>query len=588
MNNEVVKVSRWISLLRYTLLFVFGVLLIFAFPSFNYSLIAWIGIIPLYFLVKDLRWHKAWLGGYIWGYGWSLASCFWLREIEPFIPFVVSAILAFYYAFWAMSVPLSRKYLFVPISVHLDGYETVKKHFETHNFYLAECFSALFLASWWCVLEWIRTWALTGFSWNLMAVTQWKTYPLIQIASYTGVYGVSFIIVFFNIALGDAILRYYSLIKGHDKRGWRPISLYLALVLVVFTLLFGVIAIRNYGNAKTEKSLKPFSTAVVEGDIPQCRLYNEEQALGALNTYTKYSDNILQLKPDLLIWPESAVPQPLRGGGALSERYRSDLGALIEKYHVPVLLGTLDFGFGQTLPNGNIPIYNTALYIDGNGRVVDAYHKIHIVPWGEYTPFENMFPFKYVYPWIKKTFGMGRSLSPGTRNTIFNLKDDVRGAVLICYEDVFPEVAREHVLAGANLLILITNDAWYPTSDEPEQHLAQAVFRAIENGRTMIRVGNSAGTCVVQPTGVISDSIFHKYDPKTKRMIPNPDKRGQGTAIFNLKIQKNPSLTFYSKYGNIFILLCGIISAIGFFWFLFQWKEKKKRLLEIISDRSGK
>ena len=584
-NNEAVKVSRWISFLRYVALFVFGLLLIYAFPSFDYYLVAWIGLVPLYFLVKDLSWRKAWLGGYVWGYAWSIASCFWLREIEPFIPYVFSLFLACFYAFWAMTVPVARKNLFVPVKIQLDGFESVKNYYKKHNFYFQECLLALFLASWWCVIEWIRTWIFTGFPWNLLAISQWKEYPIIQIASYTGVYGISFLVVFFNIAFGDAILRYYSIIRNPDKKGMRPVSLYLALLLIAFTFMFGVMQISKYQNE--EKGAVNLKTAVVEGNISQCRIYNEQQAINALDIYTKYSNDILLFDPDVLVWPESAVPQPLRGGGYLSEKYRSELGRLLNKYHVPILLGTTDFGFGEAGKNKEIPLYNSALYIDGNGKVIDKYNKIHIIPWGEYTPFESLFPFNYVYPWIKRTFGMGRSLSEGTNNTIFDLKKEVRGAVLICYEDVYPEIARDHVLAGANLLILITNDAWYPTSDEPEQHLAQAVFRAIENGRTMVRVGNCAGTCVVQPTGAITDSIFHKINSKTGQMIPDPTKRGAGAATFNVKIQKNPSLTFYTKYGNVFILICGIISVIGFLWFIYQWKERKRLLLSAVREEDS-
>jgi len=578
LSENVVKVSRWISLFRCIALFISGLLLIFAFPSFNYYLVAWIGLIPLYFLVKNLSWHKAWLGGYIWGYAWSVASCFWIREIESFIPYVFALVLACFYAFWAMAVPIARKYFFIPVKIQLDGFDSVKKYYNTRNFYFIECLSALFLASWWCVIEWIRTWIFTGFPWNLLAVTQWKEYPIIQIASYTGIYGISFIIVFFNIAFADAMQRYYSIFKNSDKKGKRPVSLYIALLLIALSFMFGVVQINKYQNL--ENHTVQLKAAVVEGNIPQCRIYNEQEANYALEVYAKYSQDILLFRPDVLIWPESAVPQPLRGEGYLSKKYRLELESLLNKYHVPILLGTTDFGFEK---NEEIPIYNTAIYVGANGRIIDTYNKIHIVPWGEYTPFENLFPFKYIYPWIKKTFGMGRSISAGTKNTIFDIKKDVRAAVLICYEDVFPEVARDHILAGANLLILITNDAWYPTSDEPEQHLAQAIFRAIENGRTMVRVGNSAGTCVVQPTGAITDSLFHEINSKTGHLVPDPTKRGAGTAIFNVEIQKDPPLTFYTKYGNVFILLCCIICSSGFFWFLYQWKEKKRMLLRAVT-----
>ena len=581
-NYEIMITSRWFSLLRFLILFVSGICLVFAFPYFNYYLIAWIGIIPLYLFSRNVRWYKAWIRGYIWGYAWSVASCFWLREIESFIPFTFGFILAFFYAFWAMSVPLAQRYLFLPIEILLKGHDGIKEYYRTHNFYIKECLSALFLASWWCVLEWIRTWIFTGFPWNLMAVSQWQEYPIIQIASVTGIYGISFIIIYFNIACGDTILRFVSSFKDFGKRGLRPFSLYLAILLITLVFLYGVIQIKTIQmNNKTDDNVI-LKAGIVEGDIPQCRFYNVEQAYYALSTYIDLSKKILLFKPDVLIWPESAAPQPLRGRGYMSEKYRYELGELIKEFKTPILLGSTDFGFGESAKDGILPVYNSALYIDGKGKVVDKYNKIHIVPWGEYTPGENTFPFKYIYPWIKKTFGMGRSLSPGVRNTVFCLKKDVYAGVLICYEDIYPKVAREHVLAGTNLLILITNDAWYPTSDEPEQHLAQAVFRAVENGRTMIRVGNCTGSCVIQPTGAITDSLFHKVDKRTGNLIPDPTKRGSGAAIFNVEILKKPKLTFYTKYGNVFILLCGIICFLFFSFFFYKWVLYKKHLSDVL------
>jgi len=583
-KNESHKVSRWNSLCRYGTLLICGVLLILAFPSFNYYLLAWVGLLPLYFLVRNLKWYKAWLGGFVWGYGWSVALCWWLGEIEFFIPLGISFVLACFFAFWAVTVPIMRRYMFVPVKVQLEGYETEQKYYKSHNFYLAEIFSALFLASWWCVIEWTRSWLFTGLPWNLMAVSQWNQYPLIQICSYTGIYGVSFLIVFFNIAIGDAIYRYYLAFKYVNNRKKFPVSFYISVALIALTFIFGVKQINEYQSKSKLRNII-YKAGVVEGNIPQCRVYNAENALNALNVYSSFSNDILKFKPDILIWPESAVPQPLRGSGYLSRKYRTALADLIKEYKIPILLGTMDFGFGETRENGELPIYNSAILIDSVGKVKDKYNKMHLVPWGEYTPFEYTFPFKYFYPWIKSTFGMGRSLAQGTENKVFNLNKDVRASVLICYEDIFPGVARGHVLAGANMLILITNDAWYPTSDEPEQHLAQAVFRAVENSRIMIRVGNSAGTCVVLPTGIITNSLFYNFDDKIKEMVPDPTQRGSGTAVFKVNIQENPELTFYTKYGNIFILICGIISCLSFIWVFFRWIEKKKKLLDIISKQ---
>ena len=283
---------------------------------------------------------------------------------------------------------------------------------------------------------------------------------------------------------------------------------------------------------------------------------------------------MLPLKPDILIWPESAVPQPLRGGDEVSEEYRADLEKLLEKFHTEILLGTIDYSLN---PKGGYYIHNSALFINPQGVIINRYNKMHLVPWGEYTPLEHTFPFYYFYPWIKKTFGMGRSLTPGTKNTIFKLKKGIRASVLICFEDAFPAVARSHILNGANMLITITNDAWFPSSSEPEQHLAQAVFRSVENNRIMIRSGNNNGTCVIQPDGAITDSIFHKEI--NKKFVPAPDITGRGAAIFKVRILKNPSMTFYTKYGNIFIYFCIFIFLLSFIFCAWRWKDKKQQLL---------
>jgi apolipoprotein N-acyltransferase len=575
-QNEVKLVSRWHFALKCLVLLVSGVFLILAFPCFNYSYLAWIGIIPLYLLVMNLTWKRAFIAGFIWGYGWSVASTFWLRNIEPFIPYTFALILAFFYAFWALAVPVVKKYLYVPSKIQLKGYESVNKYIKTRSFVYEELLFALFLACWWCIIEWIRTWIFTGFPWNLLAITQWQELGIIQIASVTGIYGVSFLVIFMNIAIANTGINIYKKVKYHTESKLRiiPLSLYFAIILLLVTFYFGVNKAKKSYIDTPKVNLK---AAVVQGDIPQMRFYSEDEAVYALKTYTELSENILPSKPDILIWPESAVPQPLRGGDYLSLRYRNNVANLIKTYKTPILLGTTDYDF---VKDNKLEFYNSAYLINSKEKFETRYNKMHLVPWGEYTPFENLFPFKYFYPWIKKTFGMGRSCTPGTENTIFNLKKDVRASVLICYEDVFPNITREHVLNGANLLVTITNDAWFPTKDELEQHMAQAVFRAVESNRPMIRNGNCAGTCVIQPNGMISDSIFFKKG-RGGELVPNPAHKGMGTAVFNLSIDKNPELTFYTKYGNVFILICGITALFIFLWSLWNLKDKKSVLQKV-------
>jgi len=498
---------------------------------------------------------------------------FWLGKIEPFIPYVMSLILALFPAFWALAVPFIRRNLLVPNNILLLGHSQTKKYLIENKLHFKVILLVLILSAWWCILEWLRSWVFTGLPWNYLAVTQWKIFPVIQMASFTGIYGVSFVLIFFNLGIAETLLVLLNNLL-YGIRFYRPMIFYVSIFIAALNLLIGTILVKQYKFYDTN-SYTDLKALLVQGDIPQIRFYSEDEARNALDVYSGYSDKMLLLKPDILIWPESAVPQPLRGSGQLSEEYRNKLSYLLKKYHVPILLGTMDYG--EVKPSGDYNAYNSAFYINNDG-IVGVYNKIHTVPWGEYTPGENIFPLKYIYPWIKQKFGMGRSLSPGKVHTIFNLKDNIQAGVLICFEDAFPYVARGHVLSGANLLVTLTNDAWFPGSYEPLQHIAQAVFRCVENRRTMIRSGNNNGTCVIQPSGLISDAIFsEKINGKTVLL---PEKQGRGTVLFNVKISTSTKLSFYSQYGDIFtgILVVLFVSVLIFsFW---KCKERKSALLE--------
>lgn len=545
--------------------------------SFNFSYlfwIGWIGVIPLYLFVKNSTWQRAFESGLVWGYGWAIVSFFWLGKIEHFIPYAMSLILALFPAFWALAVPLIRRSLLVPNNILLLGCNQSRKYLIENKLHFKVIFLVLILSAWWCILEWIRSWVFTGLPWNYLAVTQWQIPPIIQVASFTGIYGVSFVLIFFNLGMAETLLVLCNSLL-YRIRFYRPMVFYVSILVAVLNLLIGSLLVKSCA-ISDKTSCSALKALLIQGDIPQIRFYSADEARGALDVYSKYSDEMLSLNPDVLIWPESAVPQALRGGGDLSYEYREKLASLLKRYQVPMLLGTIDYG--EVKPSGEYKAYNSALYINKDGKVVDVYNKIHIVPWGEYTPGENIFPLKYIYPWIKEKFGMGRSLSPGREHTIFNLKENIHAGVLICFEDAFPYVARGHILNGANLLVTLTNDAWFPGSYEPVQHLAQAVFRCVENRRTMIRSGNNNGTCVISSFGIITDSIFSKQIGERRTLLP--EKQGRGAVLFDVKISTSTKLSFYSQYGDIFIDILGVlfISVLTFsFW---KWKDRKSVLLE--------
>ncbi|MEI6056691.1 MAG: apolipoprotein N-acyltransferase [Lentisphaerota bacterium] len=578
-ENESYFVSKKIIFLKLLILFISGLIFSFAFPSYNFSVLGWIGLIPLYLAIKDVKPNRAFFFGLVWGYGWAIASFFWLRKIEPFIPFGMALVLALFPALWAALVSLTRKNILLPNSVRLLGYTVSKKYLIENRLHFKKIYAVLIFTSFWCFLEWLRSWIFTGLPWNFVATTQWSHPLLIQIASFTGIYGVSFVVVFMNLSIAELL---HSLINSHKYQTtfYKPAVLYAAIFILLLNGLFGYYSIKSYASSSaSETNLK---TLLIQGDIPQIRSYSAEQAMESLEIYSRYSEEMLPAKPDILIWPESAVPQPLLGNSYLSYEYRSRISNLIEKYQVPILLGTIYYDSRkESLLSEDFKAYNSAILINKSDQIDGIYSKMHLVPWGEYTPGENLFPLSYFYPWIKQKFSMGRSLSPGTENTIFRLKDGIRASVLICFEDAFSYVARRHVINGANLLITITNDAWFPDSNEPSQHLAEAVFRSVENRRTMIRSGNNSGTCVISPLGIITDSIFSE-DIQGRRILL-PDKQGRGGVIFNVKIEKNPTLSFYTKYGDMFILLLSFVVFSGLLWSFLQWKEREMKLYNLIT-----
>ncbi|HBC86542.1 MAG TPA: apolipoprotein N-acyltransferase [Lentisphaeria bacterium] len=575
-GNEWWEVSMKRTWLRLVLLAGSALLYAAAFPPLNWSSVGWFGIIPLFWLVKGRTVRQAWFDGFIWGYVWSCTAFFFLREIEVFVPFAIAFIFALFPAFWAASVPLLRRFIFVPVDVQLKGCDAERDYYnnEKHGHW-KKCLFVLVLAAWWCVLEWTRNWLFSGFPWDLLAGTQWKNIALLQICEFTGVYGLSFVLIYFNISLALAMEIWKNIFMY--RKFERPIPFYVAIALLAITFVSGSYSVLRTSGNKEKATL---DAVVIQADIPQCRMANDQQARFALDEYMSLSENAVLLKPDLVIWPETAVPVPYNLADDLAMEYRSRLGGLIIRNRIPFLIGTIDFGkYIPPMRPQDIPIYNSAIFIDRDANIVDSYNKIHLVPWGEYTPLGEY------YPWIKKKFGMGRSLTPGRRATIFNIKENVRAGMNICFEDVFPELARNCALAGANLLIIISNDAWYPKSSEPEQHLAHAVFRAVEIRRPIIRAGNNSGSCVISPTGAITQSISFSSDDKKDGNVLDPLQKIKGFANFRVEVIADAPLTFYTKYGNVFIYFCILVCIGAGTGLLWAWREKKQKLLEAFEKK---
>ncbi|MCK5844827.1 MAG: apolipoprotein N-acyltransferase, partial [Victivallales bacterium] len=393
-GNEAWFVSRRKTVLEILVVLFSATLYSAAFPPLNWSFTAWFAIAPLFFAFRGLRPRRALLYGFLWGYIHSVIAFFWLREIEPAIPFVLALILAAFPAMWCFFIPVFDRWILVPTEIQIRGSETESQYRPKQWRRVALCFVVAVL---WCFLEWVLSWIFTGFPWNFAAVTQWRNLPVIQICEYTGQYGVSFIIIFVNAALAMTIRDVRNTIStGKYVRPW-PMAA--ALILLMASVLTGVSSLMRYRlpvGGKHPSALKTAKLAatVIQGNIAQCRAPKPGQAENALKVYVDLSRLAMLNKPDIVIWPETAVPIDYRSSGSFGKYYRFSVEKLQRGSSVPLLFGTIDFDYEMlpATPPEKLPCHNSVFLLDGESKIVDKYHKMHLVPFGEYTPYGECYP----------------------------------------------------------------------------------------------------------------------------------------------------------------------------------------------------
>lgn len=571
-GNEAFRVSWRRQGIELFSLLLGGMLATLAVPDFNWSVASWFCLIPLYWISRLKSPFNAWLCGYIWGLAAIFTGFFWLREIQLSIPFMIAPLLALLPAFWSMLTAFLHRNILYPATVQLKGFDAINAYYPSPG---KEFMLALTLAALWCLSEWTRAWLLP---WNFLSASQWQNLPLIQICSYTGTYGVTFLIVMVNLTFAMAIINglkpQIKIAANSNFR--RPLAFIMTMFMMMGVVMFGSVRLRH-NNIKSEDTVQ-FSPALIQGNISQRREADNDEAREALDIYIKMSKAIALKRPDIIIWPETAVPYPYRGAGIVCQNYRFQMFSLIRDTGIPCLIGTIEFEnlpLGTTRPPG---ITNAALLLGKNGKMAGKYEKVHLVPFGEYVPFR-----KYLPDWLVKMADMGRDLTPGKSLEPLAIAPGVKAGISICFEDVFNDISREEARRGANLLLVISNDAWYPTSSEPTQHLANAIFRAVETGLPMLRVGNNSASCLIKPSGEIGECLMSKKLPDGK-IVFAPELRGRASGIFTLRLQRQPEPTFYTRFGNLFIALCWILCITGTAMTVVVWYRKKSALVSISND----
>jgi len=347
--------------------------------------------------------------------------------------------------------------------------------------------------------------------------------PLIQIADLTGVYGVSFWVVAVNVLIKeliDAIAVKKMRIEGK---------------LVIFPMLL-MMAVLIYGVVRMAQPHKTgiVKVGVIQGNIDLPTHWDESAWMSIIHKHLAMSNHAAVDNPDLIVWPETAFPGFLWEDALLL----TELKKFIEDKNIPVLFGTV-------IEKDNL-YYNSSVLLSKNSTPDDVYSKIHLVPYGEYIPFRKYMPFlSYVIPID--------DFSPGQEFKIIE-SNGARFASLICFEDTVPGLTRRFVDNGAQLLITLSNDAWFRDTSEPWMHLEAAIFRSVENRRTLVRASNVGVSGFIDQMGRIMS------------IATNPD--GKSTYVEAVAVQEvslNDKITFYTRFGDVFVYSCIALLGLAFF-----------------------
>ena len=514
-----------------------GILLILSFPSFNLYLLAWISLIPLLIALQSTStWKSAFLHGYLTGAIFFLGLVYWIALLYPFANIflttfaclLLAGYLALYFGVFSMllhGLPWKSGLPFIFIVPTI-----------------------------WIGLEWVRSWFLTGFPWGSMGYTQWNNLPAIQIASFTGVHGVSFIVVLLNATITD-ILRPYLARKNQPndletsdatsaKKSLSRFTHHASRIIPIAI----VIACLVYGGQMLSKPIDTTSDvkiALVPGNVPQIEKWDRAYWPQIFERYMNLIKAADAEEPDLIILPETA----LRGEIFVlaGNVYLPKLKRLLADQQIYLLTGLADY---TAAPK----IYNSVYLLSPTGEKFGSYSKMHLVPFGEYVPITRHLP---------NFIQLSSGFEPGKSIDLFSIPhtENSQMGVVICFESVFPDLFRKFVKKGASVMGILTNDAWFDGTAAPEQHLAMAPLRAVENRIAVFRCANGGISCIIDALGRTTTTPILASDTE------------------NFLIERIPLIdhgeTIYTRYGDWFPILCFLVSVLLIIYHHRMWLASK-------------
>jgi apolipoprotein N-acyltransferase len=469
-----------------------GVLTALAFPKFNLFFLSWISLIPLLYILYRNRPGRSFFLGWCAGLAYYLVLLYWIPSVPAhygdlswgFSMLTYIGFAAFLALFWAAFAWLfSRLRAAYPRSVFILG------------------------GLLWVTFEFMLTHLLTGFPWGLLGYSQYHNLAFIQAASVAGVYGLSFLLFILQSSFVSSMI--------HKKRA--PFLLTLALILLVHAA--GWLALKDA--ARTDST---FRGAVIQGNVPaetDFTRISDDATRDLLERHLALSREAGAEGAEFIVWAELSVPLCFSCNYAYFPQFTQVIAAFAREQRCTLLMGTNEIAFSQGKPE----YFNTAVNLTPDGRT-SFYAKMHLVPFGEYTPYKWLFSFIANF-----THAIGE-LTPGDSYVLHEFQG-IPYASPICYEIIFPNIARRFARLGARFLVTITNDGWYGRSSAPYQHFAIAVLRAVETRRFLLRSATTGISGIIDPYG---------------RVLQR--SRLDTTTFLTDDVTPLTHLSFYVRYGD--------------------------------------
>ncbi len=487
-----------------------GILLVLSFPNFNVSPLAWVALVPLLFSLDNRETKKNFYPGFVTGLVYFLGTVYWVFHsmyVYGHIPAIASLC------------------LLILLCLYLSMYTGIFSALFSFMYVRLRLPAVAIVPVLWVSLEYARTYALTGFPWSLLGYSQYSFLPMIQISDITGVYGISFLVAAVNGTVYDLLHLNRNGLSKHVPREYVVSGTIFLSLIMIASVVYGLDKLKD-----TDQGTN-ITVTVLQGNIDQDKKWDSLYQREVVDTYKDLTLAAASEKPDLIVWPESALP--------FIFNYEEDLAAEIRdlqrRINSHMLIGSVLI---KGREKGRSLLSNSIIMLSPGTDEIDVYDKIHLVPFGEYVPFGDLFPF------VKKLVTAVGDFVRGEEIKVMTTQFANIGN-LICYEIAFPGLVRKFIDKGANLIVTVTNDAWFGRTSAPYQHFSMAVFRAIENRVPVARSAN---------TGI---SGFIDY---RGRITKKSDIFVKASLTENISVTHEKS--FYAANGDIFAYACVIITSI--------------------------